>query len=72
MKNLWNYMSGRRFKKGKMKAKHVSKLNGLGIDLDFLIAMTNEYLRDLVTEQKSLEMIGATMKFQRFINSDKI
>ena len=65
--NLWSFMSGQKLQKNRLKPKRVSKLNGLGIDLDLLIRMTNEYLTDLTTEQKPLDMnAGATMRFQRF------
>lgn len=51
-------MSGRKLKKGKTKQKRISKLNGLDIDLGWLIKMTNEYLKDLVTEQEPVSLCG--------------
>ena len=59
-------MSGRKLKKGITKKKRVAKLNGLGTDLDCLIKMTNEYLKDLVIEQKPLSAIGGTVRFKRY------
>lgn len=59
-------MSGRKLKKGKTKQKRISKLNGLDIDLGWLIKMTNEYLKDLVTEQEPVSLCAGSVKFKRF------
>lgn len=61
-------MSGRKLKKGRLKKKCLSKRTLLSTDLDLIIKMIEQYLKDLKTEEKPLSLTGKTTRFQRFGN----
>ena len=60
-------MSGRKLKKGKTKAKRISKLNNLDTDLNLTLSWIKSYWKDLTEELGDLSTLtGKTIRFQRF------
>jgi len=62
-------MSGRRLKKRKAKQKRMTRLALLSIELDCIIKMTEQYLKDLKEKEDNfISNTGGTMRFRRFEN----